>query len=170
MIFVGVDWAEVHHDVCIMDADGQVLERKRISDSLTGLSELHALVANHLGENDEPGDVIVGIEKDRGLIVMSLLAAKYQIFAINPIAAARYRERHVTSGAKSDPGAAKVLADLVRTDRQNHREIAGDSVLSDAIKLLARNHQNTIWECQRQVNTLRSALRQSSPKPPEAGA
>jgi hypothetical protein len=168
MIYVGVDWAEVHHDVCIMDADGHVLERKRISDSLTGLSELHALVADHLGENDEPGDVIVGIEKDRGLIVMSLLAANYQIFAINPIAAARYRERHVTSGAKSDPGDAKVLADLVRTDRHNHRAVAGDSTLSEAIKLLSRVHQNTIWNRQRQVNSLRSALKDYYPGALEA--
>jgi hypothetical protein len=168
MIYVGVDWAEVHHDVCIMDADGQVLERKRISDSLTRLSELHALVADHLGENDEPGDVIVGIEKDRGLIVMSLLAANYQIFAINPIAAARYRERHVTSGAKSDPGDAKVLADLVRTDRHNHRAVAGDSTLSEAIKLLSRVHQNTIWNRQRQVNSLRSALKDYYPGALEA--
>jgi hypothetical protein len=101
----------------------------------------------------------VGIEKDRGLIVTALVAANYQVFAINPLAASRYRERHHVSGAKSDPGDAKVLADLVRTDRHSHRAVAGDSALSDAIKLLARTHQNTIWTRQRQVNSLRSALK-----------
>jgi hypothetical protein len=163
MIFVGVDWAEAHHDVCVLDAEGSVLARRRIPDSLVGASELHALLADHLGDDDDAQSVIVGIEKDRGLIVTALVAANYQIFAINPLAASRYRERHHVSGAKSDPGDAKVLADLVRTDRHNHRAVAGDSALSDAIKLLARTHQNTIWTRQRQVNSLRSALKDYYP-------
>ncbi|HEY5120986.1 MAG TPA: IS110 family transposase, partial [Acidimicrobiales bacterium] len=168
MIFVGVDWAEAHHDVCVLDEAGVVLARKRIPDSLLGVSELHALVADHLSDDDDANDVIVGIEKDRGLIVTALVAANYQVFAVNPLAASRYRERHHVSGAKSDPGDAKVLADLVRTDRHNHRAVAGDSALSDAIKLLARTHQNTIWNRQRQVNTLRSALKDYYPGALEA--
>ena len=124
MIFVGVDWAEAHHDVCVLDDEGTVLARKRVDDSLPGVAELHALVANHLGDDDDVNEtVIVGIEKDRGLIVTALIAANYQVYAVNPLAAARYRERHHVSGAKSDPGDAKVLADLVRTDRHNHREV-----------------------------------------------
>jgi hypothetical protein len=110
----------------------------------------------------------VGIEKDRGLIVTALVAANYQVFAVNPLAAARYRERHHVSGAKSDPGDAKVLADLVRTDRHNHRAVAGDSTLAEAVKLLARSHQNAIWNRQRQVNTLRSALKDYYPGALEA--
>jgi len=168
MIFVGVDWAEVHHDVCIVDEGGGVLARKRIPDALAGVQQLHAMIAEHLGEENDAESVIVGIETERGLLVTALVAAGYQVFAVNPLAASRYRERHHVSGAKSDPGDAKVLADLVRTDRHNHRAIAGDSVLSDAIKLLARNHQNTIWECQRQVNTLRSALKDYYPGALEA--
>jgi len=123
------------------------------------------MIAEHLGEENDAESVVVGIETERGLLVTALVAAGYQVFAVNPLAASRYRERHHVSGAKSDPGDAKVLADLVRTDRHNHRAIAGDSVLSDVIKLLARNHQNTIWECQRQVNTLRSALKDYYPGP-----
>jgi len=107
--------------------------------------------------------VVVGIETDRGPWVQALLAAGYQVYAINPLSAARYRERHVTSGAKSDPGDAKVLADLVRTDRCHHRPIAGDTVLADAVKALARAHQNLIWARQRQANQLRSALREFYP-------
>jgi len=63
------------------------------------------------------------------------------VFAINPLSVDRYRDRHATSGAKSDPGDAKVLADLVRTDRHNHRPVAGDSELAESIKLIARTHQ-----------------------------
>ena len=79
------------------------------------------------------------------------------------MASARYRDRHGTSGAKSDPGDAKVLADLVRTDRHNHRPVAGDSDLAEGVKLLARAHQNAIWARQRQLNALRSALREYYP-------
>jgi len=56
-----------------------------------------------------------------------------------------------------------VLADLVRTDRHQHRPIAGDSELAQAVKVLARTHQNVIWARQRQTNTLRSTLREFYP-------
>jgi transposase len=160
VIFAGVDWAEAHHDVCVMGEDGQVLEQRRVSHSVAGIGELHALIAAH-AEEGEP--VAAGIETDRGLVVTALLAAGYQVYAINPVAAARYRERHATSGAKSDRGDAKVLADLVRTDRHNHRQVAGDSELAEAVRVLARAHQSAVWSRQRQVNALRSALREYYP-------
>ena len=160
MIFVGVDWAENHHDICVMDHDGAVLGKRRVPDSVAGIGELHELVAEHT-EDDEA--VAVGIEIDRGLVVTSLVAAGYQVYAINPMASSRYRDRHGTSGAKSDPGDAKVLADLVRTDRHNHRPLAGDTDLVEGVKLLARAHQSAIWGRQRQLNALRSALREYYP-------
>lgn len=160
MIFVGVDWAEAHHDVCVLDDQGAVLGRRRVNDGVAGVAELHRLVAEHV---DEPGEVAVGIELDRGLLVGALVAAGYEVYAVNPLASARYRERHGVSGAKSDRGDAKVLADLVRTDRHNHRLVAGDSELVEAVKVLARAHQSAIWSRQRQLNRLRSALREYYP-------
>src|SRR6185436_2665746 len=74
-----------------------------------------------------------------------------------------YRDRHQVSGAKSDAGDAKLLADLVRTDRHNHRPLAGDSPAAEAIKVLARGHQNLIWARTRHTNALRSALREYYP-------
>ena len=165
MIFVGVDWAEAHHDICVLDVEGQVLGKRRITEGVSGLAELHSLVADHA---DEPDEVIVGIETDRGLLVSALIAAGFQVYAINPMAASRYRDRHHVSGAKSDPGDAKMLADLVRTDRQNHRRVAGDSELAEAVKVLARAHQSAIWARQRQANALRSALREYYPAALEA--
>ena len=162
MLFIGDDWAEAHHDIEVQDEAGRRLARRRLSEGVAGMAALHALVADHLGEG-EPGQVVVGIETDRGLWVQALLAAGYQVFAVNPLSVARYRERHVVSGAKSDAGDAKVLADLVRTDRHRHRPIAGDSELAEAVKVLARTHQNLIWSRQRQANMLRSALREFYP-------
>jgi transposase len=88
--------------------------------------------------------VEVGIETDRGQWVQALIAAGYEVFAINPMSVARYRERHSTSGAKSDAADAHVLAEIVRLDRAHHRPVAGDSELVEAIKLVARAHQSLV--------------------------
>jgi transposase len=160
VIFVGVDWAEDHHDICVMDEAGDVVGKRRIADSVGGVAELHELVGAYAKESE---DVVVGIEVDRGLLVSALLGVGYAVYAINPMASSRYRERHATSGAKSDPGDAKVLADLVRTDRHNHRRVSGDSELVEGVKILTRAHQNAIWGRQRQINALRSALREYYP-------
>src|SRR6202165_2393045 len=165
MIFVGDDWAEDHHDVHLMDDNGARLASRRLPEGLAGIGELHELLAGHA---QEPGQVVVGIETDRGLWVSALSAAGYQVFAINPLAAARYRDRHHVSGAKSDASDAKLLADLVRTDRHNHRPIAGDSADAEAIKVLARAHQSLIWTRTRHINALRSALREYYPAALEA--
>ena len=160
MIFVGDDWAEDHHDVYVMDADGARLASRRLPEGLAGIRGFHELVAAHV---EEPSQVVIGIETDRGLWGQALGAAGYQVFAVNPLAVARYRDRHQVSGAKSDAGDAKLLADLVRTDRHNHRPLAGDSPDVEAIKVLARAHQNLIWTRTQHTNRLRSALREYYP-------
>lgn len=167
MVFVGVDWAEAHHDVCVIDEAGKVLGKRRVPDGLEGVRQIHELVA---ADAEQPQQVVVGIETDRGLLVGALVAAGYQVYAINPLSASRYRERHVTSRAKSDSGDAKVLADLVRTDRHNHRPVAGDSELAEAVKVLARAHQDLVWSRQRFVNRLRNTLREFYPAALEAFA
>ena len=163
MLFVGNDWAEDHHDVEVVDEAGQRLARRRLSDGVEGMAGFHALVAEYLPEDGEVTDVVIGIETDRGPWVTALVAAGYQVYAINPMQVARYRERHSTSGAKSDRGDAHVLAELVRLDRAHHRQIAGDSDLVEAMTVLVRGHQNLVWTRQRHTNQLRSMLRQYYP-------
>jgi transposase len=146
--------------VYLMDEAGQRLASRRLPEGLTGIGQLHELVAAHA---EEPEQAVIGIETDRGLWVGALTAAGYQVYAINPLAVAHYRDRHHVSGAKSDASDAKLLADLVRTDRHNHRSIAGDSPDAEAIKVLARAHQSLIWTRTRHTNALRSALREYYP-------
>jgi len=160
VIFVGDDWAEAHHDVYLCDEAGNRLGKARLPEGIEGIGRFHELIAGHAGE---PADVVVGIETDRGLWVQALVEAGYRVYAINPRAASRYRDRHTLSGAKSDPGDAKLLAELVRTDRHNHRPVAGDSDLGEGIKVLARAHQNLIWDRTRATNRLRCALREYFP-------
>ena len=143
MIFVGDDWAEDHHDVEVMDEAGRTLARRRLPEGVAGVAVLHGLIAEHA---DDPAQVAVGIETDRGLWVASLVAAGYEVYAVNPLAVSRYRDRHATSGAKSDAGDAHVLADLVRTDRHQHRPMAGDSPEVLGVKVLARAHQRVCDE------------------------
>lgn len=160
MIFVGDDWAEKSHDVYICDENGKRLASRRLPEGIGGITTLHELIAAHV---DGPGEVHVGIETDRGLWVQAMVEAGYQVYAINPRSASRYRDRHTLSGAKSDPGDAKMLAELVRTDRHNHRQVAGDSALGEGIKILARAHQNLIWDRTRATNRLRCSLREYFP-------
>jgi hypothetical protein len=170
MLFVGDDWAEAHHDIEIVDDTGRRLVRRRLPEGLDGISRLHALIAAampadwvELDDADAAHRVKVGIETERGPWVAALVAAGYEVFAINPKKAAEYRGRHSTSGAKSDRGDAHVLAEIVRLDRAHHRPIAGDSADGEAIKLVARSHQTMIWERTRHVLRLRSTLREYYP-------
>ena len=116
-----------------------------------------------LEEGEAAARVKVGIETERGPWVAALVAAGYEVFAINPMSRARYRERHSTSGAKSDAGDAHVLAEIVRLDRAHHRPVAVDSDNGEAMKLVTRGHQTMIWERTRHVLRLRSALREYFP-------
>jgi transposase len=176
LLFVGDDWAEDHHDVEVLDETGRRLGRARLPEGIEGISRLHALLAAHLEEDwIDPvtgtlgsGRVLVGIETDRGAWVQALLAAGYDVYAINPMQVARYRERHSTSGAKSDALDAHVLAEIVRLDRAHHRQVAGDSPELEGLKLVARAHQSLIWDRQRHALRLRSALREYFPAALEA--
>jgi transposase len=168
MWFVGDDWAEDHHDVEVQDASGRKLVGARLPEGVAGMARLHELIAGVVGADAEPDRVSLGIETDRGPWVAALIAAGYRVFAINPRQVARYRDRHGTSGAKSDAGDAHTLADMVRTDGHQLRPVAGDSPLVEGIKVIARAHQNLIWDRHRHVLRLRAALREFFPAALEA--
>lgn len=160
MIFVGDDWSVEKHDVWVMDNDGHRLASDSFPTGVEGVTALHELISEFVSD---PSEVVVGTETDRGLWVAALVAAGYQVFGINPKSMTRYRDRHRVSGAKSDVADAKVLADIVRTDRHNHRPIAGDSDQALGVKSLARAHQNLIWDRTRHTNRLRVALSEYYP-------
>jgi transposase len=163
VLFVGDDWAEDHHDVELQDAAGRRLAKARLEEGVAGVARLHAMIGEHLGEDAEAQEVAVGIETERGPWVQALLAAGYRVYAVNPLQAARYRERHRVSGAKSDATDAHTLADMVRTDAHQLRPVAGDSDQAEAIKVVARAHKTLIWERTRHLLRLRHALREFFP-------
>ena len=162
-LFVGDDWAEDHHDVELMDAAGRVLAKKRLPEGVAGMARLHELTGQHLSQDAEDPEVVIGIETDRGPWVTALVAAGYVVYAVNPLQASRYRERLGVSGAKSDRGDSHMLADMVRTDSHQLRVVAGDSPDAGAVKVVARTHKTLIWERTRQVQRLRHQLREYFP-------
>jgi transposase len=91
VLFIGDDWAEAHHDVEIVDETGRRLARRRVPEGIEGLAVLHELVADHLDEDAEPAEVLIGIETDRGPWVQALIASGYTVYAVNPLQVARYR-------------------------------------------------------------------------------
>lgn len=164
LLLVGDDWAEDHHDIELQDEAGHRLGRARLPEGVAGMTRLHELIGEHVGDADEQAvQVIVGIETDRGPWVQALIAAGYQVYAVNPLQVARFRERHSVSGAKSDVADAHTLADMVRTDRHQLRPVAGDTDLAEAIKVLTRAHKTLIWERTRHQLRLRHALRDYFP-------
>lgn len=159
--FCGIDWASDHHDVAVVDGDGKLLGRARIGDDAAGLQQLLDLLAEHGDSPDE--QIPVAIETSRGLLVACLRATRRPVYAINPMAAARYRERRSVSRKKSDHLDAMVLANILRTDADAHRQLPDDSELAQAVAVPARAQQDAVWDRTQAGNKLRSHLREYFP-------
>jgi len=160
-VFCGIDWAEDHYDVAIVNEGGVVLARRRIDDDALGYQLLLGLLAEHGDDQDDP--IPVAIETPRGLLVACLRRTGRLIYAINPLAVAGYRERHSVARAKSDRVDAELLANILRTDRAAHRPLPADSELAQSIAVLARAQQDAVWNRQHVANQLRSLLRDYFP-------
>jgi transposase len=160
-MWCGIDWAERHHDVAVIDDTGQLVAKARIGDDVAGFRQLLDLLAAHRDPSREP--VPVAIETAKGLLPAALRAAGFQVFPINPLAVSRYRDRYSPSRAKSDAADALVLANILRTDRASHRPLPADSELAQSIRVLARAQQDAVWDRQQIANKLRSLLREYYP-------
>ncbi|KQV13478.1 MULTISPECIES: IS110 family transposase [unclassified Kitasatospora] len=161
MIYCGIDWAERTHDVALVDDTGQLLAKRHITDDAAGYKLLLDLLAEYGDTEENP--IPIAIETSRGLLVAVLRTGRRKVFAINPLAAARYRDRHAVSRKKSDPGDALVLANILRTDMHAHRPLPDDSDLARAVAVLARAQQDATWNRQQMANQLRSLLREYYP-------
>jgi len=156
-VFCGIDWASDHHDVVLVDNTGSLLDKARIDDTADGLAHLLQMLTAHGDTAEDP--IPVAIETSRGLLVACLRATGRPISAINPMAAARYRDRHAVSRKKSDHLDAMVLANILRTDAAAHRQLPADSELAQAIAVLARAQQDAVWDRTQAANKLTSHLR-----------
>jgi transposase len=161
IVTCGIDWAQDHHDIAIVDASGQLVAKRRIPESVAGYAELTTMLADAGDDSTDP--IPVAIETPRGLLVAVLRAAGRPIYPINPMSVARYRERTSMSGKKSDHADAVTLANILRTDLDRHRRLPADTELAQSITVLARAHQDATWRRNRAGNELRSLLREYFP-------
>src|SRR3954454_20294769 len=160
-IWCGIDWAERHHDIALVDDNGKLVAKRRIADDAAGFRTLLTLLADHGAGPDDP--VPIAMETSRGLLAAARLGVGYPLYPINPLAVARYRDRYSVSRAKSDAGDAFVLANILRTDPDAHRPLPADTELAKAVRVLARAHQDAVWDRQQIANKIRSLLREYYP-------
>lgn len=160
-ITCGIDWAENHHDVALVDESGKLVAKRRISDDAEGYRRLLELLVEAGDAAQDP--IPVAIETARGLLISCLRSTGRAVYSINPMAVARYRERYRVARAKSDHADAMALANILRTDADMHRPLPADSELAQAITVLARAQQDAVWNRGQLSNQLRSHLKQYFP-------
>jgi len=160
-VFCGIDWAEGHHDIALIDGDGSLIAKRRINESLDGVAELAAMLATAGDSAETP--IPLARETPRGLLVAVVRATGRPIYPINPLAVARYRERTSVSGKKSDHVDAMALANILRTDAHLHRMLPDDSPEARSISVLARAYQDGVWRRTKLVQELRARLREFYP-------
>nr|WP_242484937.1 IS110 family transposase [Rhodococcus sp. MS16] len=138
-----------------------MVAKLRIDDSAEGFGQLLGLLSE---AGDSPDELIpVAIETSRGLLVVALRGTGRAVYAINPMAVARYRDRHSMARKKSDHVDAMMLANILRTDAHAHRTLPVDSDLARAITVLARAAQDAIWRRTKATQELRALLREYYP-------
>ena len=161
LIYLGIDWADDHHDIVITDDSAKTLNQFQIDHTPDGFALLHANIANY---QKSPADVLIAIETNRGLLVHELIRTGYTVYAINPKAVNRYKDRHVLSKAKSDILDAQALAHLLRTDRHLFQPI---KPLPEDYRLLDRlcsDLRKVVDEKSRVTNQVISCLKEFYPK------
>lgn len=139
-VFVGVDWGGASHAVCVIDAQGQVLDRFVAGHDREGLSALVARLMKH----GEPADIRIAIERPSGLLVDALVEAGFVLVPIHPNVVKACRPRYRAVSAKSDPGDAYILADILRTDGHRLTELRPQSDAIKALRGLVRGRDDLV--------------------------
>ena len=139
-IWVGVDWGSGAHAVCVIDAKGMVLDRFEVSHDRAGL----AVLVTRLQQHGALEGIPIAIERPSGLLVDALVEAGFVVTPIHPNAVKACRPRYRAVAAKSDPGDAFILADILRTDGHRLRPLAPQSDAIKALRGLVRGRDDLV--------------------------
>jgi transposase len=139
-IRVGVDWGSGAHAVCVIDATGMVLDRFKVGHDRAGLAAL----VMRLQQHGAPEVIPVAIERPSGLLVDALVEAGFVVTPIHPNLVKACRPRYRAVAAKSDPGDAFILADILRTDGHRLRPLAPQSDAIKALRGLVRGRDDLV--------------------------
>jgi transposase len=153
---VGIDWAGDNHAVCVLDADGEVIERLTVAHTAAGLRRLTDLLGRHRIE-------AVGIERGDGPVIDALLATDVTVYVIPPAQVKNLRSRYGSAGNKDDRFDAYVLADTVRTDRRRLTPLTLDTEATTALRKLCRARRDLVAHRVAVANQLRAHLATAMP-------
>ena len=155
-VCAGLDWAKDDHAVCIIDPDGQVLDRFTLEHTAPGLNRL-------IGHLLKAGVVEVGIERGDGPVVEALLAAELTVLVISPNQVKNLRSRYGSAGNKDDRFDAYVLADVVRTDRRRLTPLTRSTPTTRALRTTVRARRDLVEHRVAAANQLRAHLQNVFP-------
>jgi transposase len=159
-IYVGIDWADDHHDVHVTDDSAKTLTSFRIAHSYEGVGKLKNRLVKFTNNSE---DVLVAIESHHGLLIYALLEAGYRVYPINPKAMNRYRDRYRMSSSKSDPHDAMVLANILRTDLHLYKSLPKEMVADARLRELTRAHKSLGQQRVKLTNQLTTQLKKYYP-------
>ena len=159
-VYIGIDWADDHHDIHVTDDSAVALDSFSISHSYDGMKKLR----ERLGKSSsDPGNVLVAVESHQGLLIYALLEAGYLVYPINPKAMDRYRDRYRMSSSKSDPKDAMVLANILRTDLHLYKPLPRETVADARLRQLTRSHKSLGQQKTKMLNQLTTQLKSYYP-------
>jgi len=138
-VYVGIDWADDHHNVYVTNDTATALDSFSIPHSYEGMEKLMKRLNKCSSSREE---ILVAIESHQGLLVYALLEAEYSVYPINPKAMDRYRDRYRMSSSKSDPKDAMVLANILRTDLHLYKPLPRETVADARLRQLTRSHKS----------------------------
>ncbi|HKE99830.1 MAG TPA: IS110 family transposase [Actinomycetes bacterium] len=153
-MFAGIDWGAQTHELCVLDHTGKRVDRLRVAHSAEGLQRLTARLARH----GTPGQVPVAVERPDGRLVDYLLHAGHPVVAVKPNAIKAWREGEVLSGAKSDPGDARLIAEYLRVRYQQLRMLRPFGDQTRALRALVRSRTELVRQRVAAGNQLRATL------------
>ena len=160
MTYVGVDWSDNFHVVYVTDETGDSLAAFKVDHTPEGIESLFLKVKEHA---QNPAEVLFALETPKGLLSSAILEAGFTLYPINPKAVDRYRDRYKVSGKKDDYFDAMVLANILRTDRQNHRALVPDSLLTRELRAYTDGYQALVKTQTRLTNQITSCLKNYYP-------
>jgi transposase len=159
--FVGIDWATEAHDVCLVDREGHVVERRQVPHPTVGLPTLGDALLKRA--NGNPSRVAIGIEVPRGAVVEWCVERGFAVYSINPTQVDRVRDRFTVAGAKDDDRDAHVIGDALRTDPQAFRRVRLDDPLIIQLREWSRVDEDLGAELTRLTNQLSELVYRLAP-------
>ena len=157
MWYVGLDWADTHHDVEVLDEAGKRVGARRFAHSHDGLNELKQFV---LSIATQPENLACIVETNHGLLITFLLEAGLPVYPVNPKTANQLRK---VAGAKTDQIDAHLLAKIGRLDLAEMHRLEPDSPIVQELKTLTRDQDALIQTQTRLVNQLTACLKEYYP-------